>query len=98
MRLTIRPSTKIPCPEQLRDGSLIWVSRVSDSVVPSIHGLIRREIGPDTASLEVMQKMHRFNRDTFWAIYRVGTMAPFELAGCCAFLFPNEEGPARTAE
>ena len=79
----------------LSDGTPIWVWRATEADVPSVHRFIRDEIGGKTADLMVMQKVHRHNADTLWGVFKRGNGAhPFDMIGCCAFLFPNISGLA----
>jgi hypothetical protein len=79
----------------LPDGTPIWVWRATEADVPTLHKLIRTEIGEQTASLTVMQKVRRHNQDTLWGIFKRGRGAyPFDMIGCCTFLFPNIAGLA----
>ncbi len=79
----------------LPDGTSIWVWRATEADVPTLHKLIRTEIGDKTASLTVMQKVRRHNQDSLWAIFKRGSGAyPFDMIGCCTFLFPNISGLA----
>jgi hypothetical protein len=79
----------------LSDGTPIWVWRATEADVPTLHRLIRSEIGDKTAELAAMQKVQRHNQDCLWGIYKRGNGSyPFDMIGCCAFLFPNISGLA----
>ncbi len=79
----------------LPDGAPIWVWRATEADVPTHHRLIRTEIGDKTAGLTVMQKVRRHNEDSLWGIFKRGSGSyPFDMIGCCTFLFPNISGLA----
>jgi hypothetical protein len=77
------------------EGATIGFRLAQTCEIPAVHCLAVREIGPQIASLEVMQRVHRHDPDTIRVVLRAEPSGEqFKIVGCYGYLFLNEEGVA----
>jgi hypothetical protein len=78
----------------LPDGGIIWVARAKPEEMPELYALTQREVGERITPLETLQKMHAYNNDTMWAVYRASdkTRADKTVVGYVALIFLNKAG------
>jgi hypothetical protein len=76
------------------DGGIIWVGRAKEEELPELYALTQREVGEHITSLETLQKMHKYNHDTVWGVYRASdkTRADKTLVGYAAIILLNQAG------
>jgi hypothetical protein len=61
--------------------------------VARVHELTVREIGPDVATLEVMQRVHEHDPNSIWVVLRAEAGAKgFRIVGTYGYLFLTQEG------
>ncbi|HSM95954.1 MAG TPA: hypothetical protein VLT91_07920, partial [Rhizomicrobium sp.] len=62
--------------------------------MPELYALTQREVGERITPLETLQKMHAYNNDTMWAVYRASdkTRADKTLVGYAAIILLNQAG------
>lgn len=77
------------------EGGAVLFRRALADEIATLHTLTVREIGPDTATLAVMQKVHQHNPDCLWSILREdGEGSPPRLVGYYGYLHLNAAGLA----
>lgn len=78
----------------LPDGGIIWVGRAKPEELPELYALTQREVGENITSLETLQRMHAYNHDTVWGVYRASdqSRADKKMVGYVALIFLNKAG------
>ena len=76
------------------DGGIIWVGRAKPEELPELYALTQKEVGEHITSLETLQKMHAYNHDTVWGVYRASdkTRTDKTLVGYAAIILLNQAG------
>ncbi|HEY2034469.1 MAG TPA: hypothetical protein VGH02_12360 [Rhizomicrobium sp.] len=76
------------------DGGIIWVGRAKPEELPELYALTQREVGEHITSLQTLQNMQKFNRDTVWGVYRASdqTRTDKTMVGYVALIFLNKAG------
>ena len=86
-----RQLLRAPRPE----GGAVFFGRALAEEIPELHAMTVREIGPATASLAVMQSVHKHNPDCLWTILKTDDDAATpRLAGYYGYLHLNRAGYA----
>lgn len=78
----------------LPDGGIMWVARAKPAELSELAALARREVGEHITSLEIMSNMHKYNRDSVWAVHRASdnTRSDPRIIGFVALIFLNKAG------
>ncbi len=82
----------ILCP----DGTFVFTKNPAPDDMPQIHEMLRKEIGENVASLDIIQSVYATNPMSFWGLYRSSDarrLSP-HLVGFIAYLPLNEAGNA----
>jgi len=81
------------------DGATIGFRFACASEIARIHELTVREIGPDVASLGVMQRIHQFDPASLSVVLRAEPGSKgFRIVGAYGYLFLNQKGVALLEE
>ncbi len=78
----------------LPDGGMAYVRVARYEEIEILHELTVSQIGPEVASLEIMQDVYRHNPETLWTLFRSPNedRSQAQLVGYYGFLHLNEEG------
>jgi predicted GNAT family N-acyltransferase len=52
------------------DGTFVFTRHPTGNDLAQMYEMLKKEIGPDVASLDIVSKVYAHNPDTFWGIYR----------------------------
>jgi len=75
------------------DGGTIGFRRARREEISRIHALTAAQIGPDVASIEVMQRIYQHDPESFWTILRAEPDgAGFRIVGLYLYLYLNAAG------
>ena len=78
------------------DGGTIGFRRARGEEISRIHALTAAQIGPDVASLAVMQRVYQHDPECFWTILRAEPDG-FRIVGLYLYLYLNAAGAERLA-
>ena len=78
----------------LPEGGILFVRRPSDAEIANIYQLTQTEITSSSASLPVIETVHKHNKDSFWGVYQASdsTKQDARLIGYYSFLHLNQMG------